>query len=77
MPTIGHGRRFETSMIELNLPTMTCGHCVRTVSETVQRVDAAAKVNVDLATKTVRIESSHARQEFERALSAQGYAPAL
>ena len=77
MLAIGQGRCFETSMIELNLPTMTCGHCVRTVSETVQGVDAAAKVNVDLATKTVRIKSSHARQQFERALSEAGYAPAV
>ena len=64
------------STIELKLPTMTCGHCVRTVSQTVQRVDAAAKVDVDLPSKTVRIDSSHARQEFERALSDEGYAPA-
>jgi copper chaperone len=64
------------STIELKLPTMTCSHCVRTVSQTVQRVDAAAEVAVDLPAKTVRIESSHARQEFERALSEEGYAPA-
>jgi copper chaperone len=64
------------STIELKLPTMTCGHCVRTVSQTVQRVDAAAKVDVDLPAKIVRIDSSHARQEFERALSEEGYTPA-
>jgi copper chaperone len=63
-------------MMELTLPTMTCGHCVRAVSETVRRVDAAAKVDVDLPAKTVRIESQHARQEFERALAEQGYEPA-
>jgi len=64
------------STIELKLPTMTCGHCVRTVSQAVQRVDAAAKVDVDLPAKTVRIHSLHARQEFVRALSEQGYTPA-
>ena len=63
-------------MIELKLPTMTCGHCVRTVSETVQRIDAAAKVDVDLPAKTVRIESQHERQEFVRALWEEGYVPA-
>ena len=63
-------------MIELKLPTMTCGHCVRTVSETVRRVDAAARVDVDLPAQTVRIESQHERQEFVRALSEEGYAPA-
>ena len=63
-------------MIELKLPTMTCDHCVRTVNHTVQRIDAAAKVAVDLPAKTVRIESQHERQEFVRALSEQGYVPA-
>jgi len=63
-------------MIELKLPTMTCGHCVRTVGDTVRRVDAAAKVDVDLPAQTVRIESSHARGEFVQALAAEGYAAA-
>ena len=66
----------ETPMIELKLPTMTCEHCVRTVSRTVQQIDATATVAVDLPTQTVRIESQHARQEFVRALSEEGYAPA-
>ena len=63
-------------MIELKLPTMTCDHCVRTVSETVQRVDAAAKIDVDLPAQMVRIQSQRQRQEFVRALSEEGYAPA-
>ena len=46
-------------MIELHLPTMTCSHCERTVQQTVHRVDAQAKVDVDLAGKRVRIESQH------------------
>jgi copper chaperone len=64
------------STIELKLPTMTCGHCVRTVSETVRQVDAAAQVEVDLPTQRVRIESQRERQAFVQALSEQGYAPA-
>jgi copper chaperone len=63
-------------MIELQLPTMTCSHCVRTVNQTVQRVDTQAKVEVDLPAKTVRIESQHGRDEFVRALSDEGYPPA-
>lgn len=63
-------------MIELTLPTMTCGHCVRTVTKTVQDVDAAAKVEIDLPSHRVRIESQRERSEFERALSEEGYAPA-
>ena len=63
-------------MIELTLPTMTCGHCVRTVTETVQRVDGAAKVEIDLATHRVRIESQQPEQVFAEALTEEGYAPA-
>jgi len=60
-------------MIELTLPTMTCGHCVKTVTETVQRLDAAATVEIDLAQHRVRIESGHAAQGFKAALAEAGY----
>jgi copper chaperone len=63
-------------MIELTLPTMTCGHCVRTVTKTVQSVDADAKLEIDLPTHRVRVDSSHDRQEFVQALSDEGYVPA-
>ncbi len=63
-------------MIELTLPTMTCGHCVRTVTETVQRVDAAAELKIDLPTHQVRIESQQPAQAFVAALTEEGYAPA-
>jgi copper chaperone len=63
-------------MIDLKLPTMTCGHCVRTVTETVQAVDAQAKIDIDLPAQRVRIESQRPREAFARALADEGYAPA-
>ncbi|MBI5256932.1 MAG: heavy-metal-associated domain-containing protein [Burkholderiales bacterium] len=63
-------------MIELTLPTMTCGHCVRTVTETVQRVDAQAQLQIDLPTHQVRIESQQPAERFTAALAEEGYAPA-
>ena len=63
-------------MIELTLPTMTCGHCVRTVTDTVQRVDALATLTVDLPTHRVVIESSQPAERFTLALTEEGYAPA-
>ena len=63
-------------MIELTLPTMTCGHCVKTVTETVHRVDAQARVAIDLTAHKVQIESSRPQQDFASALSDEGYAPA-
>ncbi len=63
-------------MIQLTLPTMTCGHCVRTVTETVQQVDPAATVKIDLPTHQVSIESAQPATVFAAALTAEGYAPA-
>ena len=62
-------------MIELTLPTMTCGHCVKTVTRTVQQVDPAATVEIDLATQRVRIASVRDAQAFGAALADEGYAP--
>lgn len=63
-------------MIELTLPTMTCGHCVRSVTETVKAVDAAADLKIDLPNHQVRIESSLPATAFVAALTEEGYAPA-
>jgi copper chaperone len=63
-------------MIELTLPTMTCGHCVRTVTDTVHQVDQQALVDIDLAQHRVRIESQRPAEDFRQALADEGYAPA-
>lgn len=63
-------------MIELTLPTMSCGHCERVVTQTVQRVDPEARLSVDLPTHRVRIESLQPRAAFEAALAEEGYAAA-
>lgn len=63
-------------MIELTLPTMTCGHCVKTVTQTVQRVDAAARVEIELPQHRVRIDSNLAPDAFKKALADEGYAAA-
>jgi copper chaperone len=63
-------------MIEMKLPDMSCGHCVSTVTRTVKDVDPKAKVEVDLVTKLVRIDSTGERQVFADALAKAGYAAA-
>ena len=63
-------------MIDFTLPSMTCGHCVRTVTDTVQRVDAAATVLIDLPSHQVRIESAQPAAAFIAALTEEGYPPA-
>jgi len=66
----------EKAMIELNLPDMTCGHCASTVAQTCNLVDPAAKVEVDLNNRMVKISSNEDPKDFAEALSEAGYPPA-
>jgi len=63
-------------VIEFKVETMTCGHCVRAVTEALQSVDPAAQVSVDLAAKKVTVDSSLPRVELAAALADAGYTPA-
>jgi copper chaperone len=71
MPSLEH-----TGMIELTLPDMTCGHCVKTVTRTVQQLDATAQLQIDLPTQRVTISSALPAEAFKAALTDEGYPPA-
>jgi copper chaperone len=60
-------------MLELTLPDMTCGHCVAAITRTVQQLDPAARVQTDLATRRVQIESSQPAEALKAALAEEGY----
>lgn len=60
-------------MIELTLPDMTCGHCVRTVTEVAQRLDPNAKVETDLANHRARFDTEADPQALRKALEEEGY----
>lgn len=55
---------------------MTCNHCVRAVTEAVQRVDAQARVDIDLARGTVDVDSTAARERLAEAIREEGYSVA-
>lgn len=60
-------------MLKLYVPDMTCGHCAGAVTKAVQSVDAGAKVNVDLKTKTLTIDANSDGSAFTQALEVAGY----
>jgi copper chaperone len=60
-------------MIELELPDMTCGHCVKSVTATVQKLDPAATVRCDLPTHQVQIDTTVPRERIVQALAIEGY----
>lgn len=66
-------------MIEFKLPDMSCGHCVKVVTTTVNKLDPDARLEFDLPNRAVRIDTSAAapasRQALAAALSAEGYPP--
>ena len=62
-------------MLELTLPTMTCGHCVSMVTKAIKQADPKADVEVDLASHRVRVETVEDRETIEVAVTEAGYAP--
>lgn len=61
---------------EFNIPSMSCNHCVGVVTQTLKAADPQARVEVDLASHKVRVETSAARDALQRLLAEAGYAPA-
>ncbi|WP_036166238.1 heavy metal translocating P-type ATPase [Massilia sp. 9096] len=63
----------ETTMYELTVEDMTCNHCVGRVTKAVQKIDADARVAIDLPTKTVRIDSHADLERIAAAIDDAGY----
>ncbi|WP_212625857.1 cation transporter [Pseudomonas sp. PP3] len=60
-----------------NVEGMSCGHCVRAITQAVQAKDPAASVRVDLAAREVGVESSLTEQQVIEAISEEGYGVTL
>ena len=60
-------------MYELQVEGMSCEGCVRSVTKSVQSLDGKAKVDVDLASKKVRVESQASLDAVKAAISDAGY----
>jgi copper chaperone len=52
---------------------MTCGHCVKAVTQAVQTLDPQAQVQVDLPTGKVQVQSGQDRAAIARAIEDEGY----
>ena len=60
-----------------NVEGMTCGHCVRAVTQAVQSKDPAASVNVNLAAKEVGVESRLSAEQVIELITEEGYSAKL
>ena len=63
-------------MTTFEVKDMTCGHCVSTITKAVKALDLGAKVQIDLATHRVTIDSTEAdAAELSDAIRRAGYTP--
>jgi copper chaperone len=60
-------------MYELQVEGMSCNHCINAVTQAVQDVDPAAKVNVVLAEQKVSIASEADIERIKSAVEEAGY----
>lgn len=56
-----------------NVQGMSCGHCVKAITNAVQAKDPAASVRIDLAAKEVGVESSLSAEQVIEVISEEGY----
>ncbi|MFQ6560110.1 cation transporter [Pseudomonas sp. Lb2C1-1] len=52
---------------------MSCGHCVKAITQAVQAKDPAADVQIDLGAKTVQVQSSLPADAVLAAIKEEGY----
>ena len=62
-------------MPTFSVQDMTCNHCAGAIARAVHSVDAAAKVDVQVADKRVTIESAVAVEKFAEAIEQAGFTP--
>lgn len=62
-------------MFEFDVKDMSCGHCASTITKALKELDPQAKVEVDLDTRKVRVESSEDRASLVETLTEAGYPP--
>ncbi|WP_029076257.1 heavy-metal-associated domain-containing protein [Kaistia adipata] len=60
-------------MLVLKVKDMSCGHCAATIEKTVKDVDAGARIEINLAAKTVHVDGSVDNAAIVAALDEAGY----
>ena len=60
-------------MYELQVENMSCGHCVASVTKAVKALDNGAQVDVDLASKQVKVQSGAPLDAVKAAIVDAGY----
>jgi copper chaperone len=60
-------------MFSLKVSGMTCGGCINAITRAVQSQDPQAKVQADLATQTVNLETSLSSEQASQLITDAGF----
>ncbi|QOR39647.1 heavy-metal-associated domain-containing protein [Billgrantia diversa] len=60
-------------MLKLNVPDMSCNHCVSAISAAIESVDNDASMEFDLAHRQVNVESNAPIEAIKAAVEEAGY----
>lgn len=60
-------------MQQFKVSGMSCGHCVRAVTQAIKALDPAVQVDVDLAAGVVRVDGDVPAAQLEAAIRGEGY----
>lgn len=59
--------------MEFEVPAMSCGHCVKAITQTLSELDPAAQVSIDLPARKVTVQTALEREKVAAALTEAGY----
>ena len=59
--------------MQFHVENMTCGSCVKHITQAINAIDSNAKVDVNIADKKVTVDSITSAQAIEAALAEDGY----
>jgi copper chaperone len=63
--------------MEFEVQDMTCGGCANAITRAVTAADPAAKLDIDVAAKIVKVESAQPAASVQAVIEAAGFHPAL
>ncbi|AFZ55125.1 heavy-metal-associated domain-containing protein [Cyanobacterium aponinum UTEX 3222] len=59
--------------ITLNVPSIACEVCAKTITKAIQNVDNIAEINVDVKTKMVNVTTQKAEEIIKQAILDAGH----
>jgi copper chaperone len=63
--------------MKLEVKDMTCWQCASAINKALKHIDKQAKVDIDVATRMVRIDSTCSVNDFLSAIQEAGYTPVV